>query len=202
MSISGPCLWLPSLSSLSSPIPSSFSTLTSRLSEEPRHGERVFPSTSRTVSPLLTLFRNREPGASRELATEMNQSGGNAENTVAALPMSTTGSSLYPGRREMSSRELNGQGTGVPKDELKLEIPDNGGNVSLSRPPVGAGDIVDETHASQMDLKEPHGEQDKDSSISPSDEKDESTGGDESHRSPILDKKKMKRFRYAVAMDQ
>lgn len=81
---------------------------------------------------------------------------------------------------------------------VKLEIPGgNGGNVSISRPQMGAGHLGDDTH-SQMGLEEAQDEHDKDSSISPSDEKDESMGGDERHTSPTLDKKKMKRFRYAI----
>lgn len=128
----------------------------------------------------------------------MHRSGVKAENALATpVPVSTAGSSLYPGG-EISSRDTIIQRAGAPRDDLlprvKLEIPGgNGGSLSMSRPQVGAGHQED-TDASRMSLDEAK-EYDKDSTISPSDEKDEGMGGDESHRSPSLDKKKMKRFR-------
>lgn len=135
----------------------------------------------------------------------MHHSGMKAENALAnPVSVSTNGSSLYPGGREMQSRDSIFHRSATPREDLlrvKLEIPGgNGGNVSMSRPQVGAGHLEDDTHASQMSLEDGQDEHDKDSSISPSDEKDEAMG-DESHRSPTLDKKKMKRFRYVVNID-
>lgn len=65
----------------------------------------------------------------------------------------------------------------------------------MSRPQDGAGHLEEDTDGSHMNYDDGKDDRDKESSISPSDEKDESMGGDESHRSPTLDKKKMKRFR-------
>lgn len=103
-------------------------------------------------------------------------------------------------RGEMSSSATEAQRSGTPRDQLfsrvKLEIPvGNGGSVSMSRPQDGAGHLEEDTDGSHVNYDDGKGDQDKESSISPSDEKDEGMVGDENHRSPTLDKKKMKRFR-------
>lgn len=189
--------------SLSSPASSSLVAVTPHLAGVPRHAERASPSASQTVSSLLTVSPEREPGASLELSADMNRSRAKAENALATpVPMGATGSSQCPGNREMSSQNSILHRSGTARDDLprvKLQIPvGNGGNSPMSRPQVGhLGD--DTTEMSLEDGQDVHG---KECSISPSDDKDESMGGDESHRSPTLDKKKMKRFRYGVTFNR
>jgi hypothetical protein len=78
---------------------------------------------------------------------------------------------------------------------MKLEIPGGSNtNYAMSQPQVGFGRSGESTSACQsaLDANDDH---DKESTISPSDEKGEMIGDDESNRSPSLEKKKMKRFR-------
>ncbi|KAJ5175417.1 uncharacterized protein N7482_001294 [Penicillium canariense] len=190
MSIGGPCLWLPSLSS---PVPSPLSAVTSHLSAIARHGERV-PS-PRIASTLLTLSRDRE-SASRTWPSEMQRTGMTAENALPSpLPVSM-GSGAYP-EGEISSREAVSprpeMGRKVFLPRVTLEIPGSNTNRTTS-PQVGFSRPGESTSAveSGLNANEDH---DKESTISPSDEKDEMMEDDESNRSPSLEKKKMKRFR-------
>jgi hypothetical protein len=78
---------------------------------------------------------------------------------------------------------------------MKLEIPGGGNtNYAMSQPQVGFGRSGEPMGTSQSVL-EANDDHDKESTISPSDEKGEVIGDDESNRSPSLEKKKMKRFR-------
>lgn len=198
MSIGGPCLWV---SSLSSPVPSPLSAVTSHLSAVARHGERV-SSTPRIASPLLVLPRDREP-ISRIASSlvEMQRPGVTAENalpTPVSIPVSMAGSGSYR-QGEIPSREAVHQRLGDRREELlprmKLEIP-GGGNTgyAMSQPQVGFGRSGESMSASQSTL-EANDDHDKESTVSPSGDKGEVTGDDESNRSPSLEKKKMKRFR-------
>lgn len=198
MSIGGPCLWM---SSLSSPVASPLSAVTSHLSAVARHGERV-SSTPRIASPLLVSPRNREP-ISRILSssTEMQRPGVAAENALPT-PLSISASMAGPGsyrEGEISSREaVNprfGEGREEPLPRMRLEIPGGGNTIyPMPQPQVGFGRPAESTSTSQSTLgaNEDH---DKDSTISPTEEKGEMSGDDESNRSPSLEKKKMKRFR-------
>lgn len=183
MSIGGPCLWVPSLSSSGT---SPLSGVTSHL--------------SRTVSPLSTLSRERDPGASTGLLAEMQRTGAKAENALPTpVPVSTAGSGPYSGR-EISPRGTVGQRYENRRDGLlprvKLEIPgDNSANFAVSRPQLGAGHLGEAQGASQLGLEDAKDEHDKESTISPSDEREQTVGADESQQSPSLEKKKMKRFR-------
>lgn len=189
MSIAGPCFGLPALSS---PVPSSFTAVTSHLSTAGRYKDRASSLTPRTLSPTLTQSKQSEPGAPTSL-TEMHQTGVQAETALPAA-----GPSLYSGG-QTSSRDTGVQRSGISRSDLlprvKLEIPGgNGGSLTMSQSQVGAGHHED-MNSSQMLLDDAKDEHDKESSLSPSDEKDETMGEDENQRSPILDKKKMKRFR-------
>jgi hypothetical protein len=78
---------------------------------------------------------------------------------------------------------------------MKLEIPGGGStNYAMSQPQVEFGRSGESSNVSQSALEANDGH-DKESTISPSDEKGEMIGDDESNRSPSLEKKKMKRFR-------
>lgn len=78
---------------------------------------------------------------------------------------------------------------------MKLEIPGGGNtNYAMSQPQIGFGRSDESTNARQSAL-EANDDHDKESTISPSDEKGEVIGDDESNWSSSLEKKKMKRFR-------
>lgn len=78
---------------------------------------------------------------------------------------------------------------------MKLKIPGGGStNYGMTQPHVEFGRSDESTNVSQSAM-EANDDHDKESTISPSDEKGEMIGDDESNRSPSLEKKKMKRFR-------
>lgn len=183
--------------SLSSPVPSPLSAVTSHLSAVARHGERV-SSLPRTSSPQVTLPRERAldlPAIRR--SAEMQQAGAKAENaSTAPVPVSTTASASYGG--EIPSQSVYSQATGTGREDLlprvRLEIP--GGrhaDFSMSSSQGVSGHLGDMSDTSQLglDTKE---DQDRESTISPSDERGDTYDGEDS-KSPSLEKKKMKRFR-------
>ncbi|KAJ5300644.1 uncharacterized protein N7443_005646 [Penicillium atrosanguineum] len=191
MSIGGPCLWVPSLSS---PVSSPLSAGLSHLSAVARHGDR-FSSAPRTISPLLSLSREREPGASIGLPSNMQRAGFKAENALTPpVPVSTAASRPYSGG------EISHERPDMARDEMlprvKLEIPGgNGANFAIARPRVGAGHFGDSTDA-LMSVNEKDGhDNDNESTVSPTDEREGTVGPDDSQTSPSLEKKKMKRFR-------
>ncbi|KAJ5580050.1 uncharacterized protein N7459_006035 [Penicillium hispanicum] len=143
---------------------------------------------------------NRDLGDSIGQSAEMQQPGTKAENASSTppVPVRTTWSGPYP-EGETPSRNTIGQKAGIERDlpRVKLEIPSgNSSNASypMAGPQVVGDQLEDSTGASQLDL-DPKDEHDNESTISPSDEKAETAGSDENHRSPGLEKKKMKRFR-------
>ncbi|KAJ5090500.1 hypothetical protein N7532_009184 [Penicillium argentinense] len=194
MSIGGPCLWVPSLSS---PASSPLSTVTSHLSSVARHGERV-PSLPRTSSPQLALPRERLPGLfSLGRSAEMQRAGATAENaSTTPMPVhtsSTAASGSYGG--EIPSRGLESHGREDLLPRVKLEIPGlNQINYGMSQQPHGgSGHVGEASDASQVSLnaKDQH---DQESTVSPSDERADTVDTEDS-KSPSLEKKKMKRFR-------
>ena len=193
MSIGGPCLWVPSLSS---PVSSPLSAGLSHLSAVARHGDR-FSSAPRTVSPLLSMSKEREPGASIgasiDLPSKMQRAGFRAENALTTpVPVSTAASGPYSGG------EIPHQRTGIERNDMlprvKLEIPGgNEANYVMARPHVGAGHLGNSTNVSMsVDEKDSY---DNESTVSPTDEREGTAGPDDSQTSPSLEKKKMKRFR-------
>ncbi|KAJ5161456.1 hypothetical protein N7492_006848 [Penicillium capsulatum] len=193
MSIGGPCLWIPSLSS---PV-SSLSAVTSHLSGL-RHLEPI-SSEFRNSSSFFSPQRPREPGASLGVSTDMQTAGQNAENPSTPLSLPGQISRAGPYSRGISSEPVSSRSDAEKDGELprvKLEIPrGNDADLSMSRPRVGPGHLDDAMDTSQLDL-DAKDEPDQESTISPSDERSEVAAGDANHRSPSLDmKKKMKRFR-------
>ncbi|KAJ5675737.1 hypothetical protein N7462_008634 [Penicillium macrosclerotiorum] len=196
MSIGGTCLWVPSLSS---PVPSSLSAVTSHLSAVARHrGERII-STPRTISPLLTLPKEREPGASLGVScAEMQRAGTTAENALTTpVPVRAAAPGPYRGG-EIPSLDAVGLRPVASRDDLlprvKLEIPGKSHtNFAISQLQAGPGRFG-EAHAppSALDASD---ELDKESTISPTDDRAETVASDENNKSPSLEKKKMKRFR-------
>lgn len=195
MSIGGPCLWVPSLSS---PVPSPLSAVTSHFSAVSRHGERV-SSLPRTSSPQLTL--PREPAldiSSIRRSAEMQQAGAKAEN-ASSTPVTSTSSTSASYGGEIPSRSPFNSTAGAERGDtpprVKLEIPGRSyHDFSMSSSQGGSSHLGDNmSEASQLGL-EMGDEQDKESTISPSDERGDTFDGEDS-KSPSLEKKKMKRFR-------
>ncbi|KAJ5565175.1 hypothetical protein N7513_001417 [Penicillium frequentans] len=191
MSIGGPCLWV---SSLSSPVPS-LSAVTSHFSSA-YHGDRF--SSPKTVSPLRNLQKEREQRASGGLsATVMQPAGVRAENALTTSPMpgSSTGSGPYP-EGEILSRGTEAQRSTASREALlprvKLEIPGDRADLSMSQ------QVVSDQHGeslsdNQMDFDKE--DPDRESTISPSDERGDAVGSDDDSKMSSLEKKKMKRFR-------
>lgn len=200
MSIGGPCLWMPPLSS---PLPSPFTSVPVHFSAALRGEERA-NSEQKTVSPLLPLYKEHQPGFSNKLNTAM-QPFSKAENSsdTSSRPGSTIGSgSTGHSDGEMALHHQFTQRPEIGRDDLlprmKLEIP--GGDStdpSLPRSMAGPNHGGEAPHHPNfeldLDMKE---EQDRDSSMSPSDDRGETAGSDDIYTSPSLEKKKMKRFRY------
>ncbi|KAJ5631624.1 uncharacterized protein N7484_011724 [Penicillium longicatenatum] len=191
MSIGGPCLWV---SSLSSPVPS-LSAVTSHFSSA-YHGDRF--SSPKTVSPLRNLQKDREQRASGGLSAPVMQSAGvKAENALTTSPMpgSSAGLGSYP-EGEILSRGTDGQRSAASREALlprvKLEIPGDRTDLSMSQ------QVVSDQHGepmsdNQMDFDKE--DPDRESTISPSDERGDAVGSDEDSKVSSLEKKKMKRFR-------
>lgn len=199
MSVGGPCLWLPSLSS---PVPSPLSAVSSHLSSA-RNSERLSLG-PRTISPRFAV-RKEEPGvpvcAPNRLA-EMQPAAykaGNALTHPETQPVSMPSPASYS--REVTSRDtINHRLEAAKQDMLprvKLEIPSLNQRVfSTNQPLVGHGGRPDETVVSSFaGSHDPRDDHDRESTVSPDDYKD-MMGSDDNNRSPSMEKKKMKRFRY------
>ncbi|KAJ5747988.1 uncharacterized protein N7511_009684 [Penicillium nucicola] len=192
MSVGGPCLWLPALST---PVPSPLSAVSSHLS---RNSERL--SLGRMISPHYSL-REKEPGVPSTASfvsgrpAEMQPAGFKAENALNT-PSQSMGMSgpVYAG--EISRDKVNHRLEAAKQDMLprvKLEIPSiNQHPFSSAQPLVGPGH-VGETAGSSFGHDHPE-DHDREETISPDDDKD-MMGSDDNNRSPSLEKKKMKRFR-------
>lgn len=201
MSVGGPCLWLPSLSS---PVPSPLSAVSSHLSSA-RNSDR-FPLRSRAISPRLVPQRKEEPGApvsTSTRVTEMQPAVQKAENTLNhSEGPSGMAIAASPSVRKVSSRTtLNPRLEAAKQDMLprvKLDIPSlNSRNFPAIQPLVGhAGypEAKDSSFASSHESRE----DERDSTVSPDDDKD--MGSDDNMKSPSMDKKKMKRFRYVSGL--
>ncbi|KAJ5273580.1 hypothetical protein N7478_008705 [Penicillium angulare] len=189
MSIGGPCLWVPSLSS---PVPSSLSAVTSHFSAAVRHGDRF--SSPRTISPFRSVQKEREPSASVGLSSTMQRDGSKAENALAPalIPGGAAGSGPSPEGAARSSREAESRQSPATRGDLlprvKLEIPGDSSNLSESHTHDESDQYGDEM---DFDGKDEH---EREFTISPTDEKGDGAGSDGDHRS-ALEKKKMKRFR-------
>lgn len=199
MSIGGPCLWVPPLSS---PLPSPFTSVPVHFSGAFRSEERAF-SEQKTVSPLLPLYKEHEPSFATRLNTVM-QSSAKTENSsdTSSRPGSTIGSTSgghsdneMALHNQLVHRHELGRDDLLPR--MKLDIP-GGGNTdpSLPRSMAGPDDREGATNHSNFDLHlDMKDEHDRDSSMSPSDDRGETAGSDDIYTSPSLEKKKMKRFR-------
>jgi hypothetical protein len=199
MSVGGPCLWLPSLSS---PVPSPLSAVSSHLST--RNSERISLG-PRTISPRLSVQKKEEPGVPVPVhaparPVEMQPTGYKAENALnnQAQPVSM-GSAPYL-ERDASRDTVNHRLEAAKQDMLprvKLEIPSlNQRGFSAVQPLVGHGGHPEETGASSFSGHDPRDDHERESTISPDDDKD--MMGSDDNRSPSMEKKKMKRFRYGI----
>jgi hypothetical protein len=203
MSVGGPCLWLPSLST---PVPSPLSAVSSHLSSA-RNSERLSLG-PRTISPRFSVQRKEEPGvpvsAPNRLA-EMQPAGykaGNALTHPETQPVSMSGSASYAGR-EVSSRDTVNRRLEAAKQDMlprvKLEIPSLNQRVfSTTQPLVGHGGHPEETVVSSFaGSHDPRDDHDRELTVSPDDDRD-MMGSDDNNISPSMEKKKMKRFRYGT----
>ncbi|KAJ5731114.1 uncharacterized protein N7483_005622 [Penicillium malachiteum] len=187
MSVGGPCLWV---SSLSSPIPSSLSAVTSHFSAA-CHGDRF--SSPRTISPLRNLQKERESSSSNSLSNPTQLASMNAENAfnTASNPVSMSGSGSYS-EGKILSRDTESQRPSTTKEDLlsrvKLDIPGANSSYSMFQPRNESEDLEKDM---DLDVKE---DPDREFTISPSDEKGDTAGSDGDNKSSI-DRKKMKRFR-------
>ncbi|KAJ5788427.1 Homeodomain [Penicillium paradoxum] len=201
MSVGGPCLWLPSLSS---PVPSPLSAVSSHLSAA-RNSDRLSLG-PRTVSPRLSAQKKEEPGVPVPVhvparPVEMHSAGFKAENALnnpVPQPLSM-GSAPYLGRDVSGPETVNHRLEAAKQDMLprvKLEIPSLNQRVfSTIQPLVGHGGHHEETGVSSFSAPhDPRDDHDRDSASSPDDDKD-MMGSDDNNRSPSMEKKKMKRFR-------
>ncbi|KAJ5681601.1 uncharacterized protein N7477_001541 [Penicillium maclennaniae] len=118
----------------------------------------------------------------------MQRAGFKAENaSTTPVPVSTAASGAYFGR------EISHQRPGIKRDDMlprvKLEIPGlNDANFAMARPHLGASHLGDSTNDSMsLDEKDSH---DHESTVSPTDEKEGTTGPDDIQTSPSLEKKK------------
>lgn len=127
----------------------------------------------------------------------MQPAGVKAENALTTSPMpgSTTGSGPYP-EGEILSRGTEAQRSAASREALlprvKLEIPGDRTDLSMSQ------HVVSDQHGGSMsdnqmdfDKEDP----DRESTISPSDERGDAVGSDDDSKMSSLEKKKMKRFR-------
>lgn len=195
MSVSGPCLWMPSLSP---PISSHISAVSAHFSPA-RDGQYLQP---KPVSVSPTLLRSWEQGStpSNEPRVEMQQAALKAEN---ALP--SAASAGKPGQQcAETDTPLGGVETSNPRNRTdprltRMRLPKldcsepllskhRGGNLHTESPLDSGGGPRDET---QDRVNE-------DSETSPSDGGMGSSAGAEQQKTPAeikADKKKMKRFR-------
>lgn len=150
------------------------------------------------MSPLRNLQKEREQRAPGGLpATVMQPVGVRAENALTTSPMpgSSTGSGPYP-EGEILSRGTEAQRSAASREALlprvKLEIPGDRTDLSMSQQVVSDqhGDSLSDN---QMDFDKE--DPDRESTISPSDERGDAVGSDDDSKMSSLEKKKMKRFR-------
>lgn len=200
MSVGGPCLWLPSLSS---PVPSPLSAVSSHLSV--RNSERLSLG-PKIISPRLSVQKKEEPGVPVPVhvpvrPVEMQPTGYKAENALnnpVAQPVSMSSAPYL--ERDVSRDTVNHRLEAAKQDMLprvKLEIPSlNQRGFSTVQPLVGHGDHPEETGSSFSGPHDPRDDHDRESTISPDDDKD--MMGSDDNRSPSMEKKKMKRFRYGI----
>ncbi|KAJ5604984.1 hypothetical protein N7510_010138 [Penicillium lagena] len=175
MSVGGPCLWVPSLSS---PITSNhLSAVTSHLPTASRDSDN--PG-SKTFSPRYPQSRKEE---TRIPTAEMQPAGSGfrAENALSVADIT------IPREAEIPSQYQR-----FKEGRVKLEMPRvNEQRLAIPQQLAGTSGL-DGTMDGLEDLKEEEeDEDDNESTISPSDER----GGDGVHKPSALDKKKMKRFR-------
>lgn len=196
MSIGGPCLWVPSLSS---PVPSPLSAVSSHFSAITRHGERA-SSLPRTSSPQSTFPRELALDiSSLRRSAEMQRAGSKAENApITPVPSTTASSATYGGEIPSHSpfNPVAGAGREDTLPRVKLEIPGRSyTDFSMSSSQGGSSHLGEMSDASQLglDSRDEH-DHDRESTISPSDERGDTLDGDDSKMSS-LEKKKMKRFR-------
>ncbi|CAI7662000.1 unnamed protein product [Penicillium glandicola] len=201
MSVGGPCVWLPSLSS---PLPSSLSAVSSHLSRNEK-----LSLGPRTISPRLYLQRKEEPAVPVPVHVpthplDMQPTGYKAENALnnqAAQPVSM-GSAPYLGR-DVSRDTVNHRLEAAKQDMLprvKLEIPSINQRVfSTAQSLIGHTGHPEETGVSSFsgshDPRDDREREERESTISPDDDKD--MMGSDDNTSPSM-KKKMKRFRYDI----
>lgn len=205
MSVGGPCLWLPSLPS---PVPSPLTAVSSHLSTA-RNNERLSLG-PRTISPRLSVQKKEEPGVPVPVhvparPVEMQPAGFHAEhalNNSVAQPVSM-GSAPYLGRDVSAQETVNHRLEAAKQDMLprvKLEIPSLNQRIfATTQPLVGHGGHHEETGVSSFSAPhDPRDDHERESTISPDDDKD-IMGSDDNNTSPSMEKKKMKRFRYEIA---
>ncbi|CAG7959031.1 unnamed protein product [Penicillium olsonii] len=199
MSVGGPCLWLPSLSS---PVPSPLSAVSSHLSSA-RNSDR-FSLGPRTISPRLSVQKKEEPSVpvAAPRFAEMQSTEYKAEDALphaGAQPSGMAASGSFA-RSETSSRDTINRRLEAAKQDMlprvKLQIPSLDQRVfSTIQPLVGQGGHSEETGVSSFagshDPRDDHGPE---STVSPDDDKD-MMGSDDNNRSPSMEKKKMRRFR-------
>ena len=202
MSVGGPCLWLPSLSS---PVPSPLSAVSSHLSSA-RNSDR-FSLGPRTISPRLSVQKKEEPSVpvAAPRFAEMQSTEYKAEDALphaGAQPSGMAASGSFA-RSETSSRDTINRRLEAAKQDMlprvKLQIPSLDQRVfSTIQPLVGQGGHSEETGVSSFagshDPRDDHGPE---STVSPDDDKD-MMGSDDNNRSPSMEKKKMRRFRYVI----
>lgn len=200
MSVGGPCLWLPSLSS---PVPSSLSAVSSHLSSA-RNSDR-FPLRSRAISPRLP--QRKEPGApvpASTPVTEMQPAEHKAENALnhSGVPSSMAIAASPTGRKISSRSTVNPRLEAAKQDMLprvKLDIPSlNTRDFPAIQPLVGHARYP-EAKDSSFESSQESRDDERDSTVSPDDDKD-MMGSDDNMKSPSMDKKKMKRFRYVSGL--
>lgn len=175
MSVGGPCLWVPSLSS---PINSNhLSAVTSHLPTASRDSDK---QGSKTFSPRYPLSRKEET----KVPTAEMQPAGSGFRAENALIMTDI---TIPREEEVPSLHQR-----LKEGRVKLEIP-RANEQRLAIPQhLACTSEFDGTTDEPEDLKEEEEEEDdNESNISPSDER----GGDGIRKPSALEKKKMKRFR-------
>lgn len=119
-------------------------------------------------------------------------------STPSSVPGRTSRADPYSGEtpsfEPMAPRSLTEADDDLPRVKLEI-LGGNDAGLSMPRPQVGSNHLDEAMDTSQegFDANE---ERYQESTVSPSDEKSEVAGDEDSHRSPTLEmKKKMKRFR-------
>jgi hypothetical protein len=204
MSVGGPCLWLPSLSL---PLPSPISAVSSHFSAT-RNSERLSLG-PRAISPRLLVQKKEQSGVSVPVhapsrPVDMQPAGYKAENALInpVAQSVSMGSAPYLGRDVSARDAVNPRLEAAKQDMLpsvKLEIPSLDQRIfATAQPLVGHSGHPEETGVSSFSAPhDPRNDHERESTISPDDDKD-MMGSDDNNTSPSMEKKKMKRFRYGV----